>query len=87
MHQSWLRRGAELSSQGQGLVQKVTTVWRCPFRRASVKESSVNPRGCGGLFLQYLLPGWIMEGVGLLMDLYFLSCDFSARLSRVTPSI
>lgn len=50
-HQSWLRHGAEFSSQGQGLVQKVTTVWRCPFRRALVKESSMNPQGCEGLFL------------------------------------
>lgn len=63
-HQSWLRHGAELSSQGQGLVQKMTTVRQRPFRRASVKESSVNPQGCGGLFLQHPLRGWIVERRG-----------------------
>lgn len=39
--------------------------------------TSARPRR---LFLQYLLPGWIVERQ-VLMDLYFMSCDFNIKLS------
>lgn len=29
------------------------------------------------------LTGWVVEGGGLLMDLYVMSCDFNAKLSGI----
>lgn len=33
----------------------------CLVRGASAKKGSFRPQGHGGLFLQHLLPGWIVE--------------------------
>lgn len=85
-HQGCSKPRAGVSRQGWGLVEKglcgrmVTPAWRGAPSGGLGEGTQLTSPGPRGLCLQHFPPGWIVER-WVLMNLYFMLCDFNVKLS------